>query len=688
MLFALAVTLLSTTARAQDDREIAVVPLRNSLGDATDAADQVRSHLRDAGARILPKTDTIQRLLGPRTTGSPVDTAAAQRSFQQVNNLMLNERFREAYKSLEATVTALENDPQPSAEKTDILREARIRMALVALNEAGSRETGQANTEQGRLAQQALARVVMLDPAFSLDVGKYPPRLRLLLDRARADTARRPRAAVEVESHPSGANVFLEGRLLGQAPLKLASVAPTGTYRVWAEYQGRRSNVRSVELRADDVTRVSIDLVLEGMLRSADGSVEVLPSDVEDTAAPEIAAALAVRMVAFVARRPGTLGVMLYDADRGLVVRRGETADNTPDATKVLARLVSPGVVGSEVQAFAADAADMGLPQQVAFWATGAQAAAADAARGASVALAELSAPEVQLASRDVLERCRSDVACMLAALGKDGAQRAVQVEVMPGRPLGRVEAALFDVQSGQELRRVTLRFAEGTASEGARNAVWRLVRPSGCAGAVTLQSPRDGLNVLWDGVPLGQTPLVPLQGVPAGRHVLRVMGTGLTDAEMVVEVPLRAEATVTVQVEAERIELLARKPAAARAATTETASPVATEDEEPRPRRPVWALAVAGAGAVGCALLAPVGLAALATGIGGTAWSATFQRDAQGGVVLEEGETLEQAQRRIMLGAGIAGGGFLGAGAVALAATGALAVVAAGIVLFLVLRV
>ena len=66
---------------------------------------------------------------------------------------------------------------------------------------------------------------------------------------------------MEVLSRPSGAQVFVDGALVGQTPLSLPTVEP-GAHAVRISLPGHQRWVTSVDVRPGDRTRVAASLEL------------------------------------------------------------------------------------------------------------------------------------------------------------------------------------------------------------------------------------------------------------------------------------------------------------------------------------------------------------------------------------------------------------------------------------------
>jgi hypothetical protein len=66
-------------------------------------------------------------------------------------------------------------------------------------------------------------------------------------------------ASLVVESRPSGARVFVDGKLIGQTPMAIAEM-PVGEHAVRLELEGYRGWVTPVRIVAGERTRVAASL--------------------------------------------------------------------------------------------------------------------------------------------------------------------------------------------------------------------------------------------------------------------------------------------------------------------------------------------------------------------------------------------------------------------------------------------
>ncbi|HEX4622770.1 MAG TPA: PEGA domain-containing protein, partial [Myxococcaceae bacterium] len=180
------------------------------LGDVKLLADALRGrtngHLLSAeevaqklGAEASQSADELQR---------QVD--AAQLQFYQGDRAA-------AERTVPEILTEAERLP-PGAQRWKIFTTA------VLLQSQIDRERGKQDA-----ADDAFKRILRLEPSFQLDPDYFAPSVRKRFDKLRSELARSRKEALAVRSTPSGAEVFLDGRRMGQTPFSAEVVA--GSYQ-------------------------------------------------------------------------------------------------------------------------------------------------------------------------------------------------------------------------------------------------------------------------------------------------------------------------------------------------------------------------------------------------------------------------------------------------------------------------
>ncbi len=117
------------------------------------------------------------------------------------------------------------------------------------------------NLERPKEMNEALRRILRIEPSFRLDPDAHPPSALAALEAQRRELQRAKKSAlsVRVESGPPAA-VFVDGAPLGVTPLELA--LPAGGYRVALVAGDAVSFPRRVELPRD--AALGVDLAFEG----------------------------------------------------------------------------------------------------------------------------------------------------------------------------------------------------------------------------------------------------------------------------------------------------------------------------------------------------------------------------------------------------------------------------------------
>jgi hypothetical protein len=96
--------------------------------------------------------------------------------------------------------------------------------------------------------QQALKRLFVWRPNYSPDPSQVPPQMTEAVDAARQAIAGLPRADLQVNSEPSGAQVFVDGDYIGVAPLTVPGVA-VGEHYVTLKKLGYKRGLRVAQVK-------------------------------------------------------------------------------------------------------------------------------------------------------------------------------------------------------------------------------------------------------------------------------------------------------------------------------------------------------------------------------------------------------------------------------------------------------
>jgi len=280
----------STHAAPSDGRRRVALVTFDPAGHDTVA---LRTRLGGALARrknvdLLSSEDVAAGAFDVKALQCGVDAASGEKLLAQAEKLSNDGKAKEALAVLDKLVETLETAQEPSDGQLDLLRRARIRAAgiLVAASK-GTDQMSRANSEEGLRARSYLKAIVRTFPMFALAAAQYTPSVRLVLDYARLDVEKEPKAALSVTSDIPGAEVMLEGRSLGVTPLQTAAVLPEGRYRVWTRLGARRSRTRFINVPAD--SRVTLDLATEPALVLCNTQLLGFKPELSDTLIERIA---------------------------------------------------------------------------------------------------------------------------------------------------------------------------------------------------------------------------------------------------------------------------------------------------------------------------------------------------------------------------------------------------------------
>ena len=120
-----------------------------------------------------------------------------------------------------------------------------------------------------RVRKQAEAETLAIElersfPDFPLTERQHGPEVASFVGQLRARRGTRAPVTLTVESEPTGAALFVDGRYVGTTPLRLADVMP-GRYRLLAHAGRLQSRVRAVDLHDESVS-VRLDLAFDSAL--------------------------------------------------------------------------------------------------------------------------------------------------------------------------------------------------------------------------------------------------------------------------------------------------------------------------------------------------------------------------------------------------------------------------------------
>jgi len=237
-----------------DAPKVVLVPLL--AGDGADAASAekftrlLRDELaaRDEALQLFPMPggEAPSRKGAPAAKADDGDSAAAAQKgvgLIEAGQEALGElRFDEAVSKLKAGIEA--QLAAPAYAVFEKVKEAQLSLAQACFR-----------TQDDRGTKEAFAALARLDPAFSLEEGRFPPAFASELEKARKRLAKQGKGTVTVDG-PQGSTAFLDGRELGGVPA--TAEVPLGMHYVRVDgpsgerfgqgldLQGREGKVRAV----------------------------------------------------------------------------------------------------------------------------------------------------------------------------------------------------------------------------------------------------------------------------------------------------------------------------------------------------------------------------------------------------------------------------------------------------------
>ena len=203
--------------------------------------------LRDKLKSDLYEPDVVLDIVRPRPTRSLEDV---ERQVESARTLFYNGQHDRALDLLKQALAELERAPlagQPWKVTAQAL--ALQGVVLTSLNKKPD-------------AAEAFRRVLRVEPTHTLSTDEFTPSVIAQFESFRKELARLKKSVTQVQSTPPGAEVLVEGRVMGVTPLKLELVA--STYRLAVRANDRISYLRVITVPRD--AQIQIDLASEGAL--------------------------------------------------------------------------------------------------------------------------------------------------------------------------------------------------------------------------------------------------------------------------------------------------------------------------------------------------------------------------------------------------------------------------------------
>lgn len=265
--FVVLATSISSSAWAQEDDDILFLDEEEAPASAGPKPKLGFATLVPVGAADQPLADQVTRglqselksafaitalsLPGGGRGAARIDVdagksslAKAQKNIQRGQQYLGRMNLRKAGNAFQAAIRDFERAAPAIDDITPVLE------AWLGLAEISARQSD----EEGATA--ALAQVARLSPELELDAARYPPLFIRTFDRVRAKTLKEAPGALFVDASGAGAEVRLDGRVIGTAPLRVQGV-PAGQHyvRVFRDGQGLMGAVVNVDSRDETTVR-------------------------------------------------------------------------------------------------------------------------------------------------------------------------------------------------------------------------------------------------------------------------------------------------------------------------------------------------------------------------------------------------------------------------------------------------
>jgi GTP-binding protein len=254
----LVVLAMPGTSMAQNKSKILVLPYQAiGKGTSTEILDQTTnllgSELEASGVSVMEGSDSIKKLGGKKPSSKspkrqersdPEANEKAQKLLADGRTGVEDQEFETAIRALKKAVRYID-DNGVAINDLSLLSEAYLLLATAYFQEGEEDE-----------ADDSLIKAVHYSPDKSLSSSKYPPIFIRSYDRARYNVLRRPRARLDVKA-ARNAQIFLDGRSMGRAPVMLKEVLP-GNHWIRAQSPGEEPQVKKILVRSKRTIAVNL----------------------------------------------------------------------------------------------------------------------------------------------------------------------------------------------------------------------------------------------------------------------------------------------------------------------------------------------------------------------------------------------------------------------------------------------
>jgi len=255
-----------------------------------------------------------------------------------------------------ARVAYLAGDHQGAVRALNAIVEELERMAesgpAFAQWERAVLRLAKAETDLGRpeAARALLDRLLRADPDAVVDRELYDARFAQQVDHVRAALRAEPTRTLRVEASSGQAQVYLNGRGVGVAPLTLQ--LPRGRYRLSGELPASRLLPQPIDLREADLA-VRLDFAIPDALRPALGPGLALEAEERGRRVVAVGGYLGLDEVVTVSLEEEAgahfLVGALHDVRRGMLVRDGRIRNGRGDAIAALTQFLLTGMLTSSL---------------------------------------------------------------------------------------------------------------------------------------------------------------------------------------------------------------------------------------------------------------------------------------------------------------------------------------------------
>jgi hypothetical protein len=221
--------------------------------DLAELTHQLRAACRDRAGGVADVPTMRARLLG-QTSGATL--AELDRAYGGALAVYQNGEFESAVRTLGAIVEDLESLPESDEGYAQWTR-ALLRLAHAAQT-----------VGQTQVADEALLKLLPVDPGFQPDPDQYSPAYRRRFDELRARVRTMPSRKLAVLAEGGVGTVYVNGRSFGRTPASIT--LPAGVYRVGGTAGAQRVPSFTVDLQLEDRT-VALDFALAEAVRANAG---------------------------------------------------------------------------------------------------------------------------------------------------------------------------------------------------------------------------------------------------------------------------------------------------------------------------------------------------------------------------------------------------------------------------------